>query len=389
MPVHEKVNQGSNSVVMISGEASGDLHGAHVVEALHRRDPHISISGSGGTAMKNAGASIILDIKELSVMGVTAVLLKAPKVLKSLFRLKRYLAHTRPDLLILVDFPDFNLHLAAYAKKLGLKVLYYISPTVWAWRSRRIKKIKRSVDHMAVILPFEKSIYDRHQIPSTYVGHPLLDDANRLPPPLLKAPVGPNHCRIALLPGSREDEVERLLPDMVEAVRRLQLKYGGIHTIISCAPSIDRHRLQEMIGNSAAGNLQIVCDPVASIFSRCDLAVVASGTASLEAAIYGIPTVIVYKVSGLNYWVAKKLVDVPHIGLANLIAGERIFPELIQEQASAEHIEAAVENLLSNPAAYEKMLRDIRNVQRLMGSPGASDRVAAIACRLMGGYGAA
>ncbi len=373
---------------MIAGEASGDLHGAHVIEALRRKDPDIRVSGAGGPAMRSAGASIILDVNELSVMGITAVLLKAPQVLKSLFRLKRYLAHSRPDLLVLIDFPDFNLHLAGYAKKLGLKVLYYISPTVWAWRSKRIKKIRKCVDHMAVILPFEKSIYDRHQIPSTYVGHPLLDDATRPPAPP-KAPIRPDNCRIALLPGSREDEVERLLPDMLNALRLVQNKHEGIGIIVSCAPSIDRLRLKEIVDTTEVENIQIVSDPVEAIFARCDLAVIASGTASLEAALYGIPTIIVYQVSGFNYWVAKKLVDVPHIGLANLIAKERIFPELIQEEATAEHIAAAVRGLISDPAAYKKMLQDIQRVQRLMGSPGASDRVATIACRLMGGRSAA
>jgi lipid-A-disaccharide synthase len=373
---------------MIAGEASGDLHGAHVVEALLRIDPDISVSGAGGLAMKKAGASIVLDIKELSIMGVTAVLLKAPQVLKSLSRIKRLLAHTRPDLLILIDFPDFNLHLAGYAKKLGLKVLYYISPTVWAWRPNRIKKIKKRVDHMAVILPFEKSIYDKHGIPATYVGHPLLDDAV-LQPMHRKAPFLAAPYRIALLPGSREEEVERLLPDMVEAVRLLQRQYKDLNVTISCAPSIDPHRLQEMADAGGVEKLQIVSEPVGAIFGKCDLAVVASGTASLEAAIYGIPTVVVYQVSGFNYWLAKKLVDTPHIGLANLIARERIFPELVQEEATAENIATVVQGLLNDPSTYEKMLRDIDRVQELIGTPGASDRVAAIACRMMGGRCAA
>lgn len=378
----------SKSIVMIAGEASGDLHGAHVIEALHRRDPAIAVSGAGGAAMKKAGASIVLDVNELSVMGITAVLLKAPQVLKSLFRLKRFLAHTRPDLLILIDFPDFNLHLAGYAKKLGLKVLYYISPTVWAWRSGRIRKIKKRVDHMAVILPFEKNIYDRHRIPATYVGHPLLDDTIHQPT-RPKRPMIPDHCSIALLPGSREDEVERLLPDMMEAARILQRGDWDISFTVSCAPSIDLHRIQAITDSCDVKKLRIVNDPVSSIFSKCDLAVVASGTASLEAAICGIPTVIVYQVSGFNYWLARKLVDVPHIGLANLIARERIFPELIQEEATPDRIAAIVHGLLSNPAAYEKMIDDIHRVQNLLGTPGASERVAAIACRLMGGRCAA
>ena len=386
--MQEKVDQASKSIVMVAGEASGDVHGAHVIEALRRKDPDVSISGAGGPAMKRAGASIILDIKELSVMGFTAVLLKAPQVLKSLFRLKRYLAHSRPDLLVLIDFPDFNLHLAGYAKKLGIKVLYYVSPTVWAWRSRRIKKIKQRVDHMALILPFEKSIYDRHQIPATYVGHPLLDDAiqSSAPP---KVAIAPDHCRIALLPGSREDEVERLLPNMVEAARLLQAEHKNITFVVSCAPSVERHRLIEITEAADLDNIQIVSDPASAIFAQCDLAVVASGTASLEAAVYGIPSVIVYQVSGFNYWMAKKLIKVPFIGMANLIAGESVFPELIQEEASADQIADVLQSLINDTAAYKKILRDIFRIQQRLGSPGASDRVATIACRLMGGRSAA
>jgi lipid-A-disaccharide synthase len=195
--------------------------------------------------------------------------------------------------------------------------------------------------------------------------------------------------RIALLPGSREEEVERLLPDMVEAARLLQCQYRGLDVMVSCAPSIDPLRLQEMADASGVEKLQVVREPVGTLFAKCDLAVVASGTASLEAAIYGIPTVIVYRVSGFNYWLAKKLVHVPHIGLANLIARERIFPELVQEQATAENIATAVQGLLDDPSAYEKILRDIGRVQEMLGTSGASDRVAAIACRMMGGRRAA
>ncbi len=382
------VDHRSKSIVMIAGEASGDAHGAQVIEALLRIDPDIFVTGAGGKAMRNAGASLVLDIKELSVMGVSAVLMKAPQVLKSLFRLKRFLTHSRPDLVILIDFPDFNLHLAGHAKKLGLKVLYYVSPTVWAWRYRRIMKIKKRVDHMAVILPFEKTIYDRHRIPATYVGHPLLDNAT-LTPARPKSPVLPDRCNIALLPGSREDEVERLLPDMVQAAGILHRKRQGLSFIVSCAPSIDLQRLQAIARTGEVENLQIVNTPVGAIFEKCHLAIVASGTASLEAAIYGIPTVITYQVSGFNYWLAKKLVDVPHIGLANLIAQERIFPELIQSEATPDRIADITDELLGNPMAYQKMLDDIRKVQDLLGSPGASDRVAAIACRMMRGCRAA
>lgn len=372
------------SVVMIAGEASGDIHGAHVMKSLHRMDPTISISGAGGDAMRKAGANIIVDAKELSVMGITAVLLKAPQVLKALFRLKRYIAHKRPDLLILIDFPDFNLHVAGYAKRLGIRVLYYISPTIWAWRSGRIRKIKKRVDHMAVILPFEQAIYERHRVPATYVGHPLLDDADRRPA-VPRTPPDPEYGSIALLPGSRDEEVERLLPEMAKAASLIKEQKKYTKFVISCAPSINRSLVQEILDRHALTGHNVVCAPVSDIFAKCDLAIVASGTASLEAAIYGIPAIIVYQVSGFNYWLAKKLVNVPHIGLANLIGRERIFPELIQEDATADNLAAMVIGLLSDPDAYANMISGIQRVRKMLGTSGASDRVAAIACRLMGG----
>jgi lipid-A-disaccharide synthase len=368
---------------MIAGEASGDLHAAHVIEALHRKYPAVSVSGAGGTAMRKAGAHIIVDVNELSVMGFTAVLYRAPQVLKVLLRLKRHLAHTRPDLVVLVDFPDFNLHLAGYAKKLGLTVMYYIGPTVWAWRSKRIKKIKRRVDHMAVILPFEKTIYEKHHIPVTYVGHPLLDDAAQNPI-IGRARPASDHRVIALLPGSRKDEVERLLPCMLQAASLLHQRDAQTSFIISCAPTIDKASIQEIADAHAIVNYQIVTEPVGAVFARSTLAVVASGTASLEAAIYGIPAIIVYQVSAFNFWLAKKLVKVPHIGMANLIAREQIYPELIQEEVTAENMAATVYALLNDPTACKKMINGIQKVQKCMGTSGASDRVADIAGHLLG-----
>lgn len=374
--------QSPKNIVMIAGEASGDLHGAHVIEALRHRNKAVSISGAGGDAMRRAGARIIVDAKELSVNGFTAVFLKAPQILKILRRLKRHLRQTRPDLLILIDFPDFNLHLAGFAKKMGTPILYYVSPTIWAWRSGRIKKIKERVDHMAVILPFEKPIYDRHHVPATYVGHPLLDDAAKQSHAARLHSFSDDPA-IALLPGSRQEEVERLLPVMVQAAQILQQANKSVKFVISKAPSIDISIINNMIDSNPLGNVRIVEKSVSTIFSLCKLAIIASGTASLEAAIYGVPTIIIYQVSAISAWIGKRLIDVPHIGLANLIAGQRIFPELIQEEATAENVAQAANELLTDKATYEDMLKGIEKVQKLLGESGASDRVAAIAYTLM------
>jgi lipid-A-disaccharide synthase len=374
------------TVVIIAGEASGDLHGAHIIDALLRRNGRLTISGAGGTAMKRAGAQVVVDTKELSVMGITAVLAKAPHIIKLMFRLKRFLAHTQPDLLILIDFPDFNLHLAGHAKKLGIPVLYYIGPTVWAWRSGRIYKIKKRVDHMAVILPFEEPIYKIHDVPVTYVGHPLLDDTDVAQySHVNRSSRNLDHPRIALLPGSREDEVKRLLPNMLRAAQIIRDRNPHACFILSRAPSIDAPLIREIVDRHPLEYMEIVSDPVGAVFHRSTIAIVASGTASLEAAIYGIPAVIVYQVSGFSYWLGNKLVKVPHIGMANLIAGRRIMPELVQDEATAENMANTTHGLLADKAAYEKMIIDIKQVQKRLGRSGASDRVAAIADRLMEG----
>lgn len=369
---------------MIAGEASGDLHGAHVIEAMCRRNCNIEVSGAGGTAMKRAGANLVVDARELSVMGITAVLVKAPQIFKLMMRLKRFLAQTQPDLLILIDFPDFNIHLAGYANKLGIPVLYYISPTIWAWRSKRIFKLKKRVDHMAVILPFEKPIYDKHNVPATYVGHPLLDDAAEHPI-INRTHLNKDHPTIALLPGSRVDEVRRLLPNMLKAAQNLQNRIRDARFIISRAPSIKGFLIRELQDAVTLNQCEIVTDAVSNIFDRSDLAMVASGTASLEAAIYGIPAVIAYQVSPFSYWLGCKLVEVPHIGMANLIAGKRVFPELVQDEATAENMADAAHGLLSDPAAYTKMLSEIKEIQHMLGSAGASDRVADIAFEMLEG----
>ncbi len=376
-------NKTFKTVVMVAGEASGDQHGAHVIHALRKRHADIQVCGAGGSAMKRAGAQISVDIRELSVMGFTAVFSKAPQILRHLSRLKRLLLHRRPDLLILIDFPDFNLHLAGYAKKIGIPVLYYISPQVWAWRSNRIAKIKRRVDHMAVILPFEKSIYDKHGVPASFVGHPLMDAT--LQEQKFEQTTSPaKGATIALLPGSRECEVIRLLPEMLAAARMLQLTDPELRFEISQAPSIDADLIGYHLREPLLDNARVVSDPVYAIFNRCRLAIVASGTASLEAAIYGIPTIIVYSVSSFSYWLGNLLVNVPHIGLANLIAGKRVLPELVQDQATAQHIAAAAQTLLTDQNAYQRMQTDLKAIRTLLGRPGASNRVAEIACRLMG-----
>ena len=373
------------SVVMIAGEASGDQHGARVIRSLRKQHDNIAVAGAGGSAMQAAGAEIVVDIRRLSVLGFTVIFGKAYHLLNALRRLKRLISRSRPDLLILIDFPDFNLHLAGHAKKEGIPVLYYIGPQLWAWRSGRVLKIRQRVDHMAVILPFEEPFYAKSGVPVTFVGHPLMDGAlhhaTHLPSTTASDQIG-----IALLPGSREGEVKRLLPEMLKAVLLLRTDLPGIRIVISRAPTIEKELIEQITRKYRLDGVLVSDAPVYKLFQNSHLTIVTSGTASLEAAIFGIPAILVYAVSALSYALGRLMIKVPHIGLANLIAERRVIPELIQEQATAANIAARALDLLSEPEAYRKMLSDLSRVRQLMGPPGASDRVAEIAGRLMADY---
>lgn len=372
------------SVVIVAGEASGDLHGSHLIHALLEQYGSLFICGMGGKAMRAAGAKILIDADQVAVVGITEVIAKTAQVVKAMARLKRLLAGLHPDLLILIDFPDFNLHLAGKAKKLGIPVLYYISPQIWAWRSKRVKKIKQRVDHMAVILPFEKPFYEQHGVPVTFVGHPLMDSLTGKVQPRLGASLNRTTPLIGFLPGSRASEVRSLLPIMLQAGQRLKDKMKNVRFVISCAPSIDAALIRSILDEYPLAPLELTYEPVSTLFPKCHLAVVASGTVTLEAAICGTPIIITYAVSPLSYWLGRALIHVDHIGLVNLIAGKRIVPELVQNQATPEAICDAAHGLISDPVQYAQVCQELSVVRERLGGHGASHCVARIAGSLMG-----
>jgi lipid-A-disaccharide synthase len=367
--------------MVVAGEASGDLHGANLVRALKKKD-QVSCFGIGGPAMENAGVDLIFPIKGLSVMGVTEVLAKLPSILKALALAKDALKQRHPDLLILIDFPDFNLKVAKAAKILDIPVLFYISPKIWASRPGRAKKLKKLVSHMALILPFEKGFYEQYDIPATYVGNPLLDTG------LLKVSSGVQEKQgekvIGLLPGSRVGEVARLLPVMMEAAKQLSIKNPEYRFLVSLASSIDSSWVEGMVSPyRGTVHAEIVPGEISGVFEKSDFLIAASGTVTLEAAIFGIPMVVVYKMSFISHWVAKMLVQVRFISLVNLIAGKAIVPELIQSQANPNIIAETTIEIMEDPERLRQMRNDLKNVRKLLGEPGASDRVADIALKMM------
>jgi len=372
--------------MIIAGEASGDLHGAHLVRALQAHDQDIFFCGIGGRALAAAGVRIIVDADSLSVVGITEVLSKGFSIWHGLSLAKQLLKSLKPDLLILVDFPDFNLHIAAKAKKLGIPVLYYISPQLWAWRAGRVKKIKKRVDHMAVILPFELDFYQKQGVPATYVGHPLLD--GDIPPADAVGEDGRpgRETVVGILPGSRDKEVIRNLPVMLAAAEMIQREASGVEFVISQAPTVKRGLMDAII---AAHGSDVACrvatGKVGDIFRACRLVIAVSGTVTLEAAIWGTPTVIIYKLSPISYWLGRTLVRVEHIGLVNLIAGRRVVPELVQQEASPANISRIVLDLLENTDRLETIKKGLAEVKAILGTAGASNKVAEIAAGMLPG----
>jgi len=371
--------------MIIAGEASGDLHGAELVKAMRKRDSSLSFYGIGGEKLKDAGVCLIADASTLSVVGITEVFSKLPGIFKGMAAVKKFLRTRRPDLLILIDFPDFNLHIAGTAKRLNIPVLYYISPQIWAWRRGRVKKIRKRVSHIAVILPFEESFYRKHNIPASYVGHPLLDQSG------CTSHSPAETLRIAFLPGSREGEIARHLPLMLEAACILNKKRKDMEFVISLAPSVKREFAENIISHfSLLTPHSSLLTPHFSYvtgaekaFETCSAAVAASGTVTLQGALAGVPMAVIYKVSPLSYLAGRALIKVRHISLVNLIAGREIVPELIQGKASPENIADTVLNMTDDPRRLERMKSDLLGIRNMLGRTGASERVADIATDML------
>jgi len=378
-----KMSSAQKCVMIIAGETSGDVHGAHLVRAMQKKDRSLLFCGIGGEFLRSAGVEILVDAKEISVVGITEVFAKIPKVLDSISIVKDNLCRRSPDLIILIDFPDFNLHIASFAKKQGVPVLYYVSPQIWAWRSGRIRRIKRDVDHMAVILPFEKDFYIRNNIPATFVGHPLLDSYSPI-----KEEKSDNVADaipvIGLLPGSRVSEIKRNLPYMLASASILQQRFKNIKFLLSVAPSISKEWI-EAFANPYKNTccIEIVPENILEIFEKSTLIIAASGTVTLETAIYGVPMVIMYRISPVSYLLGRALVKVDHIGLVNIIANERVVPELIQDEASPGKIARTVGDMLNNPLRLSQIKEKLALVKSMLGEPGASEKTAEIGLSLL------
>jgi lipid-A-disaccharide synthase len=380
-------------IMIIAGEASGELHGAGVVAALKARRPGIDILGIGGDRMAEAGCELVYHIERFSVMGLTEVVRHLPFVRRALRRLDGLLESRRPDALILIDYPDFNLRLARKARRRGIPVLYYISPQVWAWRARRIHTIVKLVDCMAVVFPFEVTLYEKAGGKVVFVGHPLLEvleSKQARADFCADAGLDPDRPIIGMLPGSRDMEVAGMLPAMIGTLKTVQGELPGVQGVIGLAPTVSRSDLAAHLAGKAtleedARQVPVVENSTYEVMNHADLLLVTSGTATLESACFGTPLLVLYRMSRLSWWIARRLVNIPDIGLVNVVAGRRIAPEFLQDEVDPKVLSPMVLGLLREPEKRRAMTRELREVRDRLGTPGASSRVADLALEIAGG----
>ena len=373
-------------ILIVTGEASGDLHGAHLAKAIMALDPTTELVGIGGPSMRAAGVNLVPGVPQLDVMGLIG-LSAIRAMLQRVRAIRRVLKAEAWDLVVLIDNPGLNFHFARVAKAAGRRVLYYIAPQLWAWRPGRMKWIQRRVDHVVVILPFEPELYHRAGVRCTFVGHPLLDMvAAHYDRAKLRREFGLSESArvVGLLPGSRVSEVEMLLPVLLKTAAQLVLAEPGTQFILAQASSIDDNLIQTLLRDSPVP-VRVVHDRASEVMALSDVLLIASGTATLQAAVVGTPMVLLYKTSPLTYRLARWLITVKWIGLVNLVGGRLIVPELVQEDATDERLCREVLHLLRDPSAYNDMKEGLKQVRQSLGEPGASSRAAQVVlseCRL-------
>ena len=353
---------------MIAGEASGDLHGSNLIKELQRFDSNAAFRCWGGDKMKAAGATLIKHYRELAFMGFIEVIKNLGTIFKNLVFCKQDILSYKPDALVLIDYPGFNLRIAEWAKQQGLKIIYYISPQVWAWKESRIKAIKRNVDKMLVILPFEKAFYKKWNYEVEYVGHPLLEVINHF---TAAEPLFKNKKVIALLPGSRQQEILIKLPIMLEACQH----FPGHHFVVAKAPGLEESFYNNLL--APYSNVSAVVNKTYQLLSEAKAALVTSGTATLETALFNVPQVVCYKGSAVSYQIAKRLIKIKYICLVNLIMDKEVVKELIQDQLTSANIVAELKVLLSNTSKQQQLQEDYTALKNLLSKGGNASANAA------------
>ena len=360
-------------VVIIAGEPSGDLHASQVARRLKEKLPEIELVGMGGDLMESAGVKLLFHIRDSAVMGISEVLNMIPTFLQKQRDLKKLIATKKPSVVVLVDFGDFNLGIAKFAHQLNIPTIYYIPPKAWAWRGNRVDKLAKTTSIIASIFPFETEFYRKKGANVEFVGHPLLDVAQTdftQTEAQKSLDIADNYPVVGLMPGSRRKEIQCLLPIMLEVAQNLLQRIPSCQFILPLAPGINRQSLPNM------PFVEIIEDAVYSSMRAADLMLVASGTATLEAACIGTPMIIVYKVSLLTWWIIQHFVNLEFSGLPNIIAGREIVPELLQDEVTTNQVTATAIDLLENPEQCQKQRQELKQVSKSLGLIGARKRVA-------------
>jgi len=353
---------------IIAGEASGDLHGSNLIRELHRQDPGAHIRCWGGDRMEAAGATLVKHYRDLAFMGFVEVIKHLGTIMDNIRFCKQDILHYKPDVLVLIDYPGFNMRIAAWAKQQGIKVAYYISPQVWAWKEGRVKKIRRDVDKMLVILPFEEAFYKKWDYKVTYVGHPLIEVVRYEKEEVPVVPVSERPV-IALLPGSRKQEIQVKLPEMLKMVGH----FRDYQFVVAQAPSMPDEVYQALIGTE---NVLLAKNQTYNLLKQARAALVTSGTATLETALFGVPQIVCYKGNPVSYWLARKLIRVKYISLVNLIMDKPVVTELIQHDLNETRLRQELEKLLHDEAYRQQLLQDYATLWHRLGDRPASSRAA-------------
>jgi len=373
---------------MISaGEASGDMHAANIVKALHKTSPEIEIYGMGSSQLRDAGADLLIDCADIAVVGLVEVLVNYRKIMKALNTLRESLRNNPPDLLVLVDYQEFNFKLAESAKALGIKVLFYVSPQIWAWRQHRVHKIGKIIDMMAVILPFEEKFYLDAHVPVRFVGNPLVDKvtANKSKEACYEEyGLNPAKQIVGLFPGSRRSEINRILPIQLAAAEQLHKEKPGLQFIIPVARTLNKDIFTPQLSMHNHLNIILVEDLSYNVMQCCDSIIAASGTATLEISLMGIPYCITYKVAHLSYFILKQMIKIEHLGLANIISGREIVKEFIQYNTKPGAISHEVIRTLDDEDYREMILSNLKEVREKLGKTGGTQNMAELIMEMLG-----
>jgi len=367
----------NKNLMIIAGEISGDLHGASLITEIKKIDPQIDISGIGGDKMRAAGMELSYHLNRMAFLGFLEVVKHIPFIKAVQKNLIEEVKKKGIKTVVLIDYPGFNLSIAKKLHRLGIKIIYYISPQIWAWGSGRIEKIKKLVDKMLVVFPFEEKLYSDNAVNVEFVGHPLLERLKKfdfLPREKFfeKFELDKNKEILLLLPGSREQEVKSIFPEMIKAAEKISNEFN-LQIVIACSSNIDENIFRDL---TKLKNLKFLRDNTYNLLKYSKFGIIKSGTSTLEAGLFELPMVIVYKTSPLTYLIGKRLVKVNSIGMANIISGENVVPELIQNDVTSEKIYSEAKNILSNDRVYESIKQKLGRIKEKLGTEGASERAA-------------